>query len=368
MEKIEGKKILITGGGGFIGSHLVKKLGEEAQNCQITVLDSGVSTLGDWRYEQGPFYWRDKYAENKNDIAYYEDLDIRDAETVGEYIDDTEPDIVVHLAAHLEVSEAQENPRGDLDHNITGTVNVLEACSKLPGNFRGIVNASSACVYEPNPGSFKERKEAPTWAYGVSKLSAEHYVKLYCTNHNFMGVNLRYGIVFGPGEWYGRVITRWMRCAKDGLPIRVFGDGSATRDFVPIDYAVGCTYQKIQQLLEQTSLSDRNSSRWAREVIERYNWCNNQDVGTNKETSILNLAIMISKITGAPMVFEEVEPGQKDTSGRLRLPHEMKRMLLSGTSLVQDGLRIKLEEMWEWVKNTPREELMTLYRWDTERV
>ena len=334
-------KILITGGGGFIGSHITDLLIKDSHT--VSIIDNGESMCPEW----------------KNSNAIYYSFDILKPPELDWVFKITEPEIIIHLAAHLEITESQKKPINDLVMNTGGTINVLEAMKKH--DVKKLINASSACVYGQMSKLLPASTlidPAPHWPYGVSKLAAEKYIGMYCSNYNMSAVSFRYGIVFGPREWYGRVLTNFFRKAKEGKPLIVFGDGRQIRDFVPVKFAA-----------EQTCLALNILQDDKANLSSHYKY----NVATGLCTTIKDLAEMISTITTAPIIYEEVLPGKTDSTGRVRIPDEMDQMVMVPTPVdlssaplyTQSNLYSDLEKMWDWIQKT---DLKSLKTWRFGRV
>lgn len=209
-------KVLVTGGAGFIGSHLVEKLSEE--NCQVMVLDNLHTGL----------------RENVPAGVALVELNVCDPQLLPLF--ETEKfDAVVHLAGQTMVNVSIDDPHYDAQVNIQGTVNVLEACRKT--EVKRIVFASTAAVYGdidevPIQETFAAR---PTSFYGLSKLTVENYLQLYHQLYGLDYVALRFANVYGErqgdgGE--GGVISIFTKRVARGEAIAIYGDGGQTRDFI----------------------------------------------------------------------------------------------------------------------------------------
>ena len=213
--------VLVTGGAGFIGSHLVRQL--LAAKHEVTVLDN-VST-GTWQH----------LPQGKDTCTCWE-LDIRDKEA-REKIEQAKFDIIVHLAAQTMVDVSVKDPEFDASENVMGTVNILEAARH--SGVKRIIFASTAASYgdvtEDKLPIREEETLAPMSFYGLSKVTVEKYLKLYHDLYGLDYVALRFANVYGErqgdtGE--GGVISIFAkRIAKD-QGITVFGDGRQTRDFI----------------------------------------------------------------------------------------------------------------------------------------
>lgn len=220
--RVRCSKVLVTGGAGFIGSHIVERL-----------LDSGLSTLVLDSLEKGRFKNIAHHVGKKS--FHFVKGDIRDFNVIKEVL--KEVDGVVHLAALTSPAESFEKPSLYNEVNITGTMNLLNAC--LDSGVKRFVYASSAALYghaECLP--IKENSPLrPTSPYGISKMAAEAYVRLFFEEYGLETVSLRYFNVYGPRQpnnQYSGVITQFINCLRANRSLVIFGDGKQTRDFVNI--------------------------------------------------------------------------------------------------------------------------------------
>lgn len=214
-------KVLVTGGAGFIGSHLVRQL--LTADHEVTVLDN-VST-GTWQH----------LPEGKDTCTCWE-MDIRD-KSAREKIEQGKFDVIVHLAAQTMVDVSIKDPEFDASENVMGTVNILEAARH--SGVKRVVFASTAAAYgdvtEDKLPIQESETLAPMSFYGLTKVTVEKYLQLYHDLYGLDYVALRFANVYGErqgdtGE--GGVISIFAkRIAKD-QGITVFGDGKQTRDFI----------------------------------------------------------------------------------------------------------------------------------------
>ena len=225
----EYSRVLVTGGAGFIGSHLVDRLLNES--FEVTVIDN----LDTGRLENIAHH-----QDNKK--FHFIKGDIRDFNLVKETMKDV--DAVFHEAALASVTLSVENPVLTNDINVTGTLNLLRASSDL--HVKRFIYASSAAVYgdTPSPQKREDMTPNPTSPYGVSKLAAENYVKLFHKVYGLETVSLRYFNVYGPRQRfdiqsaYGGAITIFTNRLLKNMPPIIYGDGEQTRDFVYIEDVV----------------------------------------------------------------------------------------------------------------------------------
>jgi UDP-glucose 4-epimerase len=214
-------KYLVTGGAGFVGSHIADALIERGH--QVVVLDNLSSGH------------RENLADVIARIEFIEG-DIRDPETCLKAAEGC--DGIFHEAALVSVPDSINRPRDNHDINITGTLNILEAARKQ--GVKRVVFASSAAVYGDNPDLPKREDmlPEPKSPYALAKLTGEYYLKVYAECYGLETVALRYFNVFGsrqdPSSMYSGVISIFSERIKKGLPITIYGDGRQTRDFVNV--------------------------------------------------------------------------------------------------------------------------------------
>ena len=297
--------MVVTGGAGFIGSHVVEAL--LARGDEVHVLDD---------LSKGK-------RENVPDAAMLHVGDIRtDSERV---LADVRPDACFHYAAQADVRVSVERPDFDADVNVLGTVRVLEAARAHAAKV--VFASTGGAIYGecdgPAPEDAPRRPLAP---YGVSKLAGEEYLqmanRLYGTEH----VALRYGNVYGPrqdphGE--AGVVAIFMNRLREGEPPRIFGDGQQTRDYV---YAEDAAEAAVRALDSTGGI---------------YN------VGTGRETSVVDLLQRIEGVAGT-----NVEPEFADPR-----PGELQRSVLDVALAERElgwrprhDLGAGLAETWAWIK------------------
>lgn len=294
------RNILVTGGLGFIGTHLIKKLLEQ-KNFKISVIDikSGedVKTIFKLTEDKDNSDLTNvaNYKTNDNKISFFTQ-DIRDKERVLEIFKEGRFDTCIHLAAKVSVVDSIVNPEETFSVNEYGTSNILEACFKSRvGNF---VFASSAATYgEPKILPIKEDHIIePLSPYGASKVSGEALLCSYVYSGKISrGVSLRFFNVYGEGQnpEYAGVITKFAEKLSQGVQPVIFGDGQQTRDFI----YVGDIVRAIILAAQSTHLSTG------------YHTFN---IATGKSTSINNLASTMIKIFGLDLkpIFEKERIGE----------------------------------------------------------
>ena len=217
-------KILVTGGAGFIGSHLVDRL--LAEDYEVVILDN---------FSQGRL---SNISDNENKNLKIFRGDIQKISEIKAAFRDV--DAVFHEAAMVSVVQSIQNPILANEINVNGTLNVLKASADF--NVKRLVFASSAAVYGPNSGACKNEDSIaiPVNPYGVTKLVGEKYVRLFNDLYGIEAVSLRYFNIYGPKQsfdinsGYGGVITLFLNRLLQNLSPIIYGDGNQTRDFVHV--------------------------------------------------------------------------------------------------------------------------------------
>jgi len=213
-------RALVTGGAGFIGSHLVERLLRDGH--EVRVVDD---------FSTGKRSNLEPFAGKALEIV---EADIRNGWELRTLAAGCE--VIFHEAAIVSVPYSVEHPQETHDVNLQGTLNVLEAARHAKA--RRLVFASSAAVYGDAPGLPKHEGMLPTpiSPYGLEKLTGEHYLSIFARLYGVETVSLRYFNVFGPRQdpssAYSGVISIFADRARRGEPVTIFGDGSAYRDFV----------------------------------------------------------------------------------------------------------------------------------------
>jgi len=276
-------KALVTGGAGFIGSHLVDKLLEHGHH--VICLDNF-----------DPYYDPSIKRENIRDCLDNENFEliegsILDKSLLKKIIQDEGIDYIFHNAAQAGIRVSVENPVKPHEVNTTGTLNVLGA--SLDSNVKKIINASSSSVYgkaEYLPFDEKHPK-TPVSPYGVSKLAAEQYCRVFNEVYGLKTTSLRLFTVYGPRMRPDLAISIFTRRALDNETIEIFGDGKKTRDFTYINDVIEANMKAIKK-------GDG----------EAYN------IGSGKRISVIELAEKIIDITqsNSKIIFTEPRKGDAE--------------------------------------------------------
>lgn len=238
------QNILITGGCGFIGTSLLTRLLELDQNVTIRILDNfttgtpeDLSSVCHF-VEQAP---QDEILKGKVSLIHG---DIRDQETAVKI--SKHADVIVHLAANTGVGPSVEDPRLDMDCNVVGTFNMLEA-ARINKVQKFIFASSGAPAGEVEPPIHEELPPHPVSPYGASKLAGEGYCSAYSKTFGVDTICLRFGNVYGPrSKKKSSVVAKFIRQALAGEECTIYGDGNQTRDFIYIDDLVQAVILSIE--------------------------------------------------------------------------------------------------------------------------
>jgi UDP-glucose 4-epimerase len=209
---------LVTGGAGFIGSHVVDAL--IAEGYRVAVIDN----LSTGR------------RENLNAAAGFYEIDIRDVDAVSKVFEAERPALVSHQAAQADVRASLVDPAGYAETNIVGTLNVLQA-AKTAGTSKVVFASTGGAIYG-NPEELPATERCPVRPldpYGTSKLACEYYLHTYKHNFGLDYCVLRYANVYGPrqnGDGEAGVVAIFAKGMLENRPLTIWGDGLQSRDFV----------------------------------------------------------------------------------------------------------------------------------------
>ncbi|TAJ43686.1 SDR family oxidoreductase [Methanofollis fontis] len=307
-------KIVITGGAGFIGSHIAEAL---VQDHEVVIVDN----LDD--YYPLALKQRNLDCVMAKGNATFIRGDITDLELVRSVIDDT-VDFVYHEAAQAGVRISVEDPFKPNNANVTGTLNVLSVARDA--GVKRVINASSSSVYgKVQYLPFDEKHPTqPVSPYGVSKLAAEHYCRVFYEVYGLPTVSLRYFTVYGPRMRPDLGISIFTRKMLANEPITIFGDGEQTRDFTYIDNIV-----KANLDLLKTSAADGYA----------------MNVGGGHRITVNDLIAHIREITGSvsEVVYSDKQKGDAEhTLANVGLASEL--IGYKPETTIGDGLRTYV--MW----------------------
>lgn len=277
------RRIVVTGGAGFIGSHLVDQLIDRGHEVHV------VDNLATGR--------RDRI----NPAATFHELDVADAHALVQLTEQHGPFTTwFHLAAQADVRVSVDDPLADARVNVLGTVSVLEAARRTDANV--VFASTGGAIYGdaaiPTDESAREQPESP---YGTAKLAAEKYVETWARLYAAPHAIVRYANVYGPrqdphGE--AGVVAIFGGRILDGADVCIYGDGTQTRDYVFVDDVVATTISAGEHALQ------RARSQWR--DVPVFN------VGTGTETSVLQLWDSMQQAAGSSCShrFEPARPGE----------------------------------------------------------
>jgi UDP-glucose 4-epimerase len=285
---------LVTGGAGFIGSHLVDALVDRGD--EVVVIDDLSSGK------------RENLEGALAGGATLELIDITDAPALMPVVEHFSPEAVFHLAAQIDVRKSMADPGFDVRLNVLGTVNVLEAAARV-GASRFVLTSTGGAIYGEGEGRedelpfSEEARCEPFSVYGQSKYAAEGYVSLYRRMRGLPGVILRLGNVYGPRQdpaTEAGVVAIFCGLARDGGRPTVFGTGEQTRDYIHV-------HDVVAALLAAGSAEGPGPF----------------NIGTGVETSVVTLAERIGKLAGRADFQPEFAPAREGEVERTALSVEL---------------------------------------------
>lgn len=261
------KNILVTGGAGFIGSHLVENL--LATGNRIAVVDD----FNDFYAPAMKLANIAPFSENENFVLY--EADIFDAESLRRIFDANRFDAIVHLAARAGVRPSLEQPKLYTETNVNGTLNLLDLAKDF--NVKQFVFGSSSSVYGNNekvPFSETDKIVQPISPYAATKAAGELLCHTYSHLYDIRTVCLRFFTVYGARQRPDLAIRKFTQAISDGVPIQVFGDGTTRRDYTYVDDIIsGVTaaidYEKSAHEIFNLGESDTVELRRLIELIEK---------------------------------------------------------------------------------------------------
>ena len=280
------QRALVTGGAGFIGSHVADALLEQGYN--VDVLDNLSS--GDRR--------------NVNSNATLHEMDITSSEA-ARLVRDSKYDAICHLAAQIDVRKSVADPGFDASVNVGGTLNLVEAVRQSGHPTRFVFSSTGGAIY----GDFvdvptEERaSKDPESPYGIAKLSAEYYLAYYARVHGLDTVALRYSNVYGPRQNpHGEAGVVAIFCSRilEKKPLTVFGEGTQTRDYVYAGDVARANVAAVTRTLPRPAQLD----------LRAFN------IGTSRQTTVLELANTLRAAAGSdvPVQHHAARPGEQQRS------------------------------------------------------
>jgi UDP-glucose 4-epimerase len=280
-------RALVTGGAGFIGSHVADLL--LANGFDVTVIDNLVSGNRDQVPSRASFH----------------EIDITD-ERAARLVRESGFDVICHLAAQIDVRKSVADPAYDSRVNIGGALNLLEAVRQSgKRSTRFIFSSTGGAVYGDlvPPPTTEEAPKDPQSPYGTAKLSVEYYMGYYARVHGLDAVALRYSNVYGPrqdphGE--AGVVAIFCNRLLDGTPLTIFGDGKQTRDYVYVGDVARANLLAATRPLPAIGALDARAF----------------NIGTSVETDVIELARLLREIAGTRVEAKHApeRPGEQRRS------------------------------------------------------
>ena len=306
----------MTGGAGFIGSHVSDLF--LSRGWSVEILDD---------FSTGK-------RQNVPGRAKVHELDVRSPEA-ARLVHDGAFDVVIHLAAQMDVRKSVADPVYDAGVNIIGTLNVVEAIrASARKNTRFVFSSTGGVLYgdfvtPPNLETFPKDPESP---YAISKLSVEYYLAYYLRVHGLDPVALRYGNVYGPRQDpHGEAGVVAIFCGRllDGKALTVFGDGTQTRDYVYVGDVAAATFAAATSQLPPAGKLDTRGF----------------NIGTGIGTSVLQIANGLMSAAGSNVPLEFAPPRAGEQMHSFIDPGKAKQLLgWSPATSLETGLR----QTYEW--------------------
>ena len=303
---------LVTGGAGFIGSHIVARL--VALGHGVRIIDN-LST------------GKESNLAPVRDRIHFLHGDVCDPDVCAQAV--TGVDVVFHLAALASVPASLLDPWACHAANVNGTMRLLEACARA--KVRRVVYSSSSSVYGDTtiPAKSESAEPEPRSPYAASKLAGEQYVLAFARAGVVEGVALRYFNVFGPrqtpGSAYAAVIPNFLKAALDGTAAELYGDGQQTRDFIYVENVVDAN------ILAAATPAANGA------VV---------NVGAGRRTSLLDLIRVIGDAVGRQLGYVTHPERAGDVRDSLACMQRAERVLgFRARVSLEEGLR----ETWQWL-------------------
>lgn len=307
-------RALLTGGAGFIGSHVADAL--LGRGFHVVILDD-LSTGRRANVPEG---------------AEFAQLDVRSPDAAA-LVRDGGFDVVVHHAAQIDVRRSVADPAHDASINILGALNLLEAVRAAPRPPRFVFASTGGAIYGDfvTPPTVEDFPKDPESPYGIAKLAVEHYLAYYGRQHGLDGVVLRYANVYGPrqdphGE--AGVVAIFCNRILDGRPLTIYGDGRQTRDYVYVGDVAAANAAAATALLPPVGRLDERA----------------MNVGTGVETDVLTLAETLRRVSGREAVIEfaPARPGEQLRSA-VRIDKAQRVLGWAPRRALDEGLRETFE-------------------------
>jgi UDP-glucose 4-epimerase len=272
-------KVVVTGGSGFLGSHVVRQLASEGH--EVFIIDHFKRDRERFLHPEAQVF---KYNVGHEDIP--------------KILEDIQPDAIIHLAAQISVTKSLANPIFDVEENVMNGLHILEA-AKNAGAKKVVFASSGGAIYGDHPvfPTPELNDVKPLSPYGIGKLMFEHCLRHYHEAYGMSTISLRFANLYGPHQQVirpqgeGAVVPIFLeKMLITGEPLTVFGDGTSSRDFVYVEDAADAIMRALKS--EEKHL-----------VV---------NIGTGKETTMNELLALFTEIHGAehPLVHEPFRIGE----------------------------------------------------------
>ena len=279
-------KVLVTGGAGFIGSHVADVF--LAKKWEVTIVDD----LSAGKRENVPA------------AAKLHEISVNSPELVR-LVTEQKFDVVAHLAAQIDVRKSVADPIADATVNVLGVLNLMEALRAAGAGARVVLTSTGGALYgdfttPPNYETYAKDPESP---YAIAKLSAEYYLAYYGRVHNMDSAALRFSNVYGPRQDpHGEAGVVAIFCGRilGNRPLTIFGDGRQTRDYVYVGDVARAMYLAATEPLPARGRLDARAF----------------NIGTGKATSVTEVATLLQEVAGskAPIEFAPPRQGEQQES------------------------------------------------------
>lgn len=312
-------KILITGGAGFIGSHLAEKL---SKKNEVIVLDN-LDPYYDVRIKKENI----KIVESKG--AKFVIGDVTNYDFIERTIKENNIEIIFHEAARPGVRYSIKDPFLPNKVNVIGTLNILKA--SLDSDVKKVINASSSSVYgKVDYLPFDEKHPTqPISPYGVSKLATEHYCRVFYEVYGLKTISLRYFTVYGPRMRPDLAIPIFAKSILDNISPIIFGDGEQTRDFTYIDDIVDANLKLLK------------TNRADGEIL---------NIGSGRRVTINYMIDTLKNLLNSDIKLKYVDPIKGDARDTLANIDKAKKLIgYTPKTSLEEGLR----KFLEWYKRNP---------------
>ena len=303
------RKALITGGAGFIGSHVVDLF--LAEGWAVDIVDNLASGK----------------RERLSPGATFHELDILSPEAAA-LVERERYDVICHLAAQIDVRKSVDDPAHDASVNVLGTLNLLEAVRRSAAPTRFVFSSTGGAIYggfapPPTPEDAAKDPDAP---YGITKMTVEHYLAYYSRVHKLDTAVLRYSNVYGPRQDpHGEAGVVAIFCGRilDGTAMTVYGDGAQTRDYVHVADVARANLLASTATLPPVTRSDSRAF----------------NIGTGIETSVVRLAELLNAAAGTAIPVKRA-PARLGELQRSAIDNTKARAMLGWTprKSLEEGL------------------------------